>query len=383
MPQLAGRQIEEMADIRATRKSNIVLLCSLISIVILTSYGVVRYLSGDYFLCAINAFSSFLLLLNTLYLYKHQVFNHSGLVLSCVLLFHGVVLLLYGDHINDRLLWLYPIIAVLIFVNDFKVGALMSVGFCILTLIAIQFPHAVHFSESGSKSRFLLSLFSLCLLCNISAYYYAKVMNYIHSLYLEGIEDLAYLDQLTGLANRWSFENWAAGKLVEQENSTKITAMVFIDIDNFKSINDTYGHDVGDRVLQHFAKRLRNNVRNKDRKTDKHDYSIARFAGDEFVLLLYDVKKIDDLESILNRISHLFTESYQSSERINTLTVSVGVSLYPDDARTLSELTRCADKAMYAAKHRGKNQYRFYSDNKMPRALSEQEKKLSNVTSIK
>ncbi|WP_394126448.1 diguanylate cyclase [Vibrio hepatarius] len=383
MPQLAGRQIEEMADIRATRKSNIVLLCSLISIVILTSYGIVRYLSSDYFLCAINFFSSFLLLLNTLYLYKHQVFNHSGLVLSCVLLFHGVVLLLYGDHINDRLLWLYPIIAVLIFVNDFKVGALMSVGFCILTLIAIQFPHAVHLSESGSKSRFLLSLFSLCLLCNISAYYYAKVMNYIHSLYLEGIEDLAYLDQLTGLANRWSFENWAAGKLVDQENSTKITAMVFIDIDNFKSINDTYGHDVGDRVLQHFAKRLRNNVRNKDRKTDKHDYSIARFAGDEFVLLLYDVKKIDDLESILNRISHLFTESYQSSERINTLTVSVGVSLYPDDARTLSELTRCADKAMYAAKHSGKNQYRFYSDNKTPRALSEQEKKLANVTSIK
>ncbi|TFH93259.1 GGDEF domain-containing protein [Vibrio ouci] len=383
MPQLAGRQIEEMADIRATRKSNIVLLCSLISIVILTSYGVVRYLSSDYFLCAINFFSSLLLLLNTLYLYKHQVFNHSGLVLSGVLLFHGVVLLLYGEHINDRLLWLYPIIAVLIFVNDFKVGALMSVGFCVLTLIAIQFPQAVHFSESGSKSRFLLSLFSLCLLCNISAYYYAKVMNYIHSLYLEGIEDLAYLDQLTGLANRWSFENWAAGKLVEKENSPKITAMVFIDIDNFKSINDTYGHDVGDRVLQYFAKRLRNNVRNKDRKTDKHDYSIARFAGDEFVLLLYDVKKIDDLESILNRISHLFTESYQSSERINTLTVSVGVSLYPDDASTLSELTRCADKAMYAAKHSGKNQYRFYSDNKIPRALSEQEKNLANVTSIK
>lgn len=383
MPQLAGRQIEEMADIRATRKSNIVLLCSVIAVVVLTSYGVVHYLSGDYFLCSINVFSSLLLLLNTLYLYKHQRFNHSDLVLSSVLLFHGVVLLLYGEHINDRLLWLYPIVAVLIFVNDFKVGALLSVGFCVLTLIAIQFPHAVHFSENGSKSRFLLSLFSLCLLCNISAYYYAKVMNYVHSLYKEGIEDLAYLDQLTGLANRWSFENWASNKLIEKENSNQITAMVFIDIDNFKTINDTYGHDVGDRVLQHFAKRLRNNVRNKDRKTDKHDYSIARFAGDEFVLLLYDVKKMGDLESILNRISNLFNESYQSSERINTLTVSVGVSIYPDDAHTLSELTRCADKAMYAAKHSGKNQYRFYSDNKIPTALSEQEKKLTNVTAIK
>lgn len=383
MQQLAGRQIEEMADIRATRKSNIVLLCSLIAITILFSYGVARFLSGDHFLSSINFFSSCVLLLNTVYLLKHKRVNHSDLVLSSVLLLHGVVLLLYGSHINDRLLWLYPIIAVLIFANDFKVGALMSVGFCLLTLIAIQFPQAVHFSADSSKSRFLLSLFSLCLLCNISAYYYAKVMNYIHSLYLEGIEDLAYLDQLTGLANRWSFENWAAGKLIEQKNSSQITAMVFIDIDNFKAINDTYGHDVGDRVLQHFAKRLRNNVRSKDRKTEKHDYSIARFAGDEFVLLLYDVTKIEDLEGILNRISTLFAESYQSSERINTLTVSVGVSLYPDDASTLSELTRCADKAMYAAKHSGKNQYRFYSDSKLPHDLSEQEKKLASVTSIK
>ncbi|MFM2587874.1 diguanylate cyclase [Vibrio sp. TBV020] len=383
MPQLAGRQIEEMADIRATRKTNIVLLCSLISIAILATYGVLRFLNGDYFLCAINFFSACVLLLNTLYLSKHRRINHCDLVLSSILLFHGVVLLLYGQEVSDRLLWLYPIIAVLIFANDFKVGALMSVGFCVLTLIAIQFPQAVHFSENNSKSRFLLSLFSLCLLCNISAYYYSKVMNYIHSLYKEGIEDLAYLDQLTGLANRWSFESWAAGKLIEKTNSANITAMVFIDIDDFKMINDTYGHDVGDRVLQHFAKRLRNNVRNKDRKTDKHDYSIARFAGDEFVLLLYDVKEIDDLKGILKRVSNLFSESYQSSERINRLTVSVGVALYPQDARTLSELTRCADKAMYAAKHSGKNQYHFYSDNSFPQSLSDADKKLASVTSIK
>lgn len=383
MPQLAGRQIEEMADISATRKTNVVLLCSLISIFILSSYGILRFFSSDYFLCAINFFSSCVLLFNTLYLYRNRRNNHCDLVLSSVLLFHGVVLLLYGEHINDRLLWLYPIIAVLIFVNDFRVGALTSVGFCILTLLAVQFPQAVYFSEGHSKSRFLMSLFSLCLLCNISAYYYSKVMSYIHSLYREGIEDLAYLDQLTGLANRWSFENWATGKLLETSTNRALTAMVFIDIDDFKTINDTYGHDVGDRVLQHFAKRLRNNVRTKDRKTDKHDYSIARFAGDEFVLLLYDVKTMDDLKSILNRICHLFSESYQSSERINQLTVSVGVALYPQDARTLSELTRCADKAMYAAKHSGKNQYHFYSENGLTESLNDSEKHIANVTPIK
>ena len=128
------------------------------------------------------------------------------------------------------------------------------------------------------------------------------MVNYIQTLYREGIEELAYLDQLTGLANRWSFETWARAKLEEldQTHSNTVTALVFLDIDNFKHINDNYGHDVGDRVLKHFATRLKNNIRNKDRKTDKHDYSIARFAGDEFVLMLYDVRCKKDLDTIMD-----------------------------------------------------------------------------------
>ncbi|MCV5917288.1 GGDEF domain-containing protein, partial [Escherichia coli] len=118
------------------------------------------------------------------------------------------------------------------------------------------------------------------------SYYYAKVVSYIQTLYREGIEELAYLDQLTGLANRWSFETWARAKLhdIDHSDECSVTALVFLDIDNFKYINDTYGHDVGDQVLKAFATRLKKSIRNSDRKTDKHDYSIARFAGDEFVL---------------------------------------------------------------------------------------------------
>ena len=125
-------------------------------------------------------------------------------------------------------------------------------------------------------------------------------------------------------------------------------------------LNDNYGHDVGDKVLQYFANRLKNNVRNRDRKTAKHDCSIARFAGDEFVLLLYDVRTKKDLDAILNRICYMFEDKYQSSEMINNLTVSVGAALFPNDADNLPELTRCADKAMYWAKHKGKNQYQYY-----------------------
>ncbi|RTZ18130.1 GGDEF domain-containing protein [Vibrio aquaticus] len=385
MPQLAGRQIEEMADIRATRKSTIVLICSMISLTILGSYALLRFIEGDYFLSTVNLFSSFILAANVYYLIRHRHLHYCDLVLSCILLFQGVVLLFYGEQIGDRLLWFYPILAVLIFANDFKLGALLSTGFCALTIVATQFPQAVQLQSDSPQSRFLLSLCALCLLCNIFAYYYAKVMAYIQTLYNEGIEDLAYLDQLTGLANRWSFENWASGKLNEKRHSNDLTALVFIDIDNFKVINDSYGHDVGDRVLQHFAKRLRNNIRNKDRKTNRHDYSIARFAGDEFVVLLYDVKAMKDLEGIMQRICQLFDSEYSPShnERINQLTVSVGVSLFPQDATTLSELTRCADKAMYSAKHAGKNQYKFYSESHLNTLPENKRASLANVTPIK
>ncbi|MDG2820283.1 GGDEF domain-containing protein, partial [Vibrio parahaemolyticus] len=171
--------------------------------------------------------------------------------------------------------------------------------------------------------------------CHTFSYYYTKVLNYIQTLYREGIEELAYFDQLTGLANRWSFETWARAKLdkIKHSSDDSITALVFLDIDNFKHINDTYGHDIGDQVLQAFATRLKNNIRNKDRKTDKHDYSIARFAGDEFVIMLYDVKSKDDLDSILKRIVNLFPTGYRSYDMINELTMSVGAAIYKQDAK--------------------------------------------------
>ncbi|MFA0070166.1 GGDEF domain-containing protein, partial [Vibrio breoganii] len=110
----------------------------------------------------------------------------------------------------------------------------------------------------NSTHRFILSLFTMSLVCHTSAYYYTQAVSYIQRLYKEGIEDLAYRDQLTGLANRWSFERWASEKLATVDSERSLTALVFLDIDDFKGINDSYGHDVGDSVLQHFANRLSN-----------------------------------------------------------------------------------------------------------------------------
>jgi diguanylate cyclase (GGDEF)-like protein len=253
-------------------------------------------------------------------------------------------------------------LAAVIFINEFRMGLILSVTFLLfLSGLMALIPHkfALPFN---STHRFSLSLVTMSAVCHVSSYYYTKAVGYIQRLYQEGIEDLAYRDQLTGLANRWSFERWAIEKLNTVNPNNSVTALVFLDIDNFKTINDSFGHDVGDSVLQHFAQRLKNNVRNKDRSTHKHDYSIARFAGDEFVLMLYDVRSKQDLDGILQRISGLFENENLTNNQVGKLTLSIGVAMYPTDAKDLAELTRCADKAMYFAKHSGKNRFAYYQD---------------------
>tara|TARA_Y100001960_G_C14775003_1_gene882611 strand:+ start:246 stop:1391 length:1146 start_codon:yes stop_codon:yes gene_type:complete len=376
MGNFVGRHLAEMADLRSVRKYKVVQICSVVSISMLLLYGLLHLSNASTLFAAINLTSALILIINLALICKHQTTRFGDLVLSWVLLFQATMLLLYGVHGPGTLVWLYPILAAVIFSNEFRIGLIYSLGFTALALFTVYGNHATTLGNL-SPDRFIISLFALCLLCNTSSYYYDKAVGYIQSLYKEGIEDLAYFDRLTGLANRWSFENWASEKLEEERNANTITAMIFIDIDDFKTINDTFGHDVGDRVLQHFSHRLKNNIRNKDRKTDKHDYSIARFAGDEFVLLLYGVNSKNDLENILNRVLHLFEDCYQGKEKVGKVAVSLGVALFPEDAATLPELTRCADKAMYSAKHSGKNKFHYYRKDRVT-TLSTQ----NNVTPI-
>ncbi|MDE1224338.1 GGDEF domain-containing protein [Vibrio aestuarianus] len=381
MAELVGRHLEEMANMQLSRKRRVVGLCSVVSATLFSYYGFVQFIDHSYYLSLFNFICLLAIIFNAIYLYQRPDMPYADLVLSGILLTKGIMLLLYSAQATSGILWLYPILAAVIFINDFKIGIVFSFSFSMLVGVSLLVTNTQLSSDYLSADRFVISLTILGVICHISAYYYNKAINYIQSLYQEGIEDLAYTDQLTGLANRWSFENWANEKLSQQMKSNSITALVFLDIDNFKSINDNYGHDVGDKVLQYFANRLKNNVRNRDRKTAKHDCSIARFAGDEFVLLLYDVRTKKDLDAILNRICYMFEDKYQSSEMINNLTVSVGAALFPNDADNLPELTRCADKAMYWAKHKGKNQYQYYQH--ISSAEIQESKCSATVTPIK
>ncbi len=360
MQKLMGHQLKEMAELSKVRQHKVILLCSIVAIIVFSSYGYHHLRNNNTIFGSLNTFCLAITLLNTLYLIKAADPKYIDWILTSVMLAQGIMVLLYGDALENRLLWIYPILVSIIFINSFSVGLIVSSGYCLFTGLALLTNTISISPDPFAAQRFFISLVTLCTICNTSSFFYSRAINYIQCLYNEGIEKLAYTDQLTGLANRWSFENWAMAKLADKKHDDTITALVFLDIDNFKHINDSYGHDIGDKVLKNFAHRIKNNIRTHDRKTNKGDYSIARFAGDEFVLLLYDVNTLVDLDNILKRICHLFNSNYQGKELLNNVTISVGAALYPQDADNLSELIRCADKAMYSAKHNGKNQYCYY-----------------------
>ncbi|MBM5575693.1 bifunctional diguanylate cyclase/phosphodiesterase [Deefgea sp. CFH1-16] len=164
---------------------------------------------------------------------------------------------------------------------------------------------------------------------------------------------LAQHDALTGLLNRSGLHEALGQTLTRASTKCRSFALLFIDLDRFKTINDTLGHDVGDELLKVVAQRLQGNVKQFD--------TVARLGGDEFTVLLENVIHNEQIIQVAERILLALGEVYQVGEHELFVTGSIGISLYPHDAGQAAQLMKNADIAMYRAKEMGKNTYQFYS----------------------
>ena len=163
----------------------------------------------------------------------------------------------------------------------------------------------------------------------------------------------AHHDSLTNLPNRFLFDDRLSQMINQaQRDSTKL-AVLFIDLDHFKGINDSMGHKVGDELLVEVAKRLKNEIR----KTD----SLARLGGDEFSLVLNQIANNDVVVEMTQSLIRVMNEPIELYEQSFYVTLSVGVAIYPEDGQTPDELLKNADAAMYQAKDDGRNTYQFYT----------------------
>jgi diguanylate cyclase (GGDEF)-like protein/PAS domain S-box-containing protein len=169
----------------------------------------------------------------------------------------------------------------------------------------------------------------------------------------ERIASLAYSDPLTGLANRTSLVPSLEQAVQRARRRNAKLAVVFLDLDGFKQINDLYGHDAGDALLVDLAGRLRQHLRSSD--------LIARLGGDEFLVVLEEVQDIAPVEIVAKKLLAEAERPYAISGHEATVTASIGISVFPDDAMDAGALMKHADTAMYAAKQAGKNTYRFYA----------------------
>ena len=167
------------------------------------------------------------------------------------------------------------------------------------------------------------------------------------------IEKLAYFDALTGLANRTLLKDRMNKAIQNAKRSNSALAVIFLDLDHFKLINDTLGHSVGDELLAYISLLLKTQLRESD--------TLSRLGGDEFVILLPSVDDVQDAVHIASKIQQILENKHDIGTHELYVTTSIGVAIYPKHGTTSDELIRNADTAMYEAKSEGRNRYKIYS----------------------
>ncbi|MEN8762859.1 MAG: EAL domain-containing protein [Thiogranum sp.] len=181
----------------------------------------------------------------------------------------------------------------------------------------------------------------------------------------EQIRYVAYHDTLTGLPNRAMFHEYLNHVIAHAHRNRKQFALLFLDVDDFKRINDTLGHETGDLLLQEATERLANCLRDTDYVArmgsfDEPDEFLARLGGDEFIILLPDISDQHAPGTLAHRLIEALSQPFSMSEHKFYVSASIGITLYPVDGEEGAELVKNADIAMYHAKEQGKNNYQYY-----------------------
>jgi len=172
------------------------------------------------------------------------------------------------------------------------------------------------------------------------------------------LHKLAHYDSLTGLPNRILFLDRLDQAIIHAMRTNSSIVVLFLDLDHFKEVNDQYGHQKGDNLLQQVSERISKCIRSDD--------TAVRISGDEFVIILNEIEDISSVVSTANKVAKQLIDTllipFQLDGPVAYISASIGVSIYPEDSKNGEELTKFADKAMYHAKSLGKNNFQFYSE---------------------
>ncbi len=222
-----------------------------------------------------------------------------------------------------------------------------------LMLVLIITSLSIINTTTLSLYNIIYLVISLLSLVSVIVYLFSKEKNVLKHNHIE-LEKIAFSDPLTLLLNRRAIESFIDKMIARYKRSSSKFAILYLDLDNFKPINDTFGHAVGDKVLIEVALRLKKLIREND--------AIGRIGGDEFIILLDDINESEQASVMAERIVNSFATSFDIDGHVVSVSFSIGISIYPDNGEYRLSLFKAADMAMYQAKERGKNCYKFYTN---------------------
>ena len=258
---------------------------------------------------------------------------------------------------------------VLIFASMFS-SRRMLIGLAALMIASLVLVYLMHLNGAfleGPRADTLQQLIALVLILLVTAVFVSFTSADLNRLVArlqakkialqqsnERIAELAFHDPLTGLPNRAQAQEHLRFLLAQAQRERRIVAVLFLDLDHFKTINDSLGHSVGDELLRQVAARLQKSLRNSD--------MAARLSGDEFLLLLGGAQDLQAVTAATARVLQQFVPPFTLQGMPVHATCSVGVSVYPRDGETAQTLLKNADLAMYQSKAAGRNTFRFFDD---------------------
>ena len=299
-------------------------------------------------------------------------FSNSSLICYAVsicitiaaLLLHQAVVKLVGGNLPTYIFF-YPAVIIAALFAGFRFGLLVTAMAALLADYWIISPKGFAISSLSDAVGLAIFLFNGVLISVIAELYRrarTKTENYAAQLALrdsrrreeEVIHRMAYHDSLTGLPNRKLFSDRLGIALAHARRNQNKVAVAMIDLDNFKEINDTLGHIVGDLFLKATAERLDEEMRKAD--------TVARFGGDEFLLILPDLMVIEDAIPVAQKIVDSFCKPILVDTYQFVVTMSIGIAVYPHDGTDEVILLKNADIAMYLAKQAGGGRYQLYKE---------------------
>ena len=358
----AGQQ--EMLAVRHRRRYRLCQVLTILGVIFLFALGSFSIVDGAHVLGTILIVNALVGLLNIYLLKRTNNVERAATILSGILFFLSISLIITGGKNNTGLLWVYPIVAINLFINRFWSAMYWFGIFSIVSILLLFTPFSFLLMTDYSlieAIRFILTMLALNAICLAALRSEEQAYKTIMQLHDDDIRKMAYYDTLTGLPNRWSFKTNLERLITRATKDKQRVGLLYIDLDNFKQVNDQYGHEAGDRLLLEFSERLWEEIRPTDQVLKPQTESLARLAGDEFVVLLPSIKEPLDASVVATRILNIFDGGFEVDDVTHMIYASIGIAVYPDDATDPSTLLHHADAAMYDAKHNGRNCFKFFT----------------------